>query len=207
MNRRLLAALILVTFCTLLLGLDYFVADDSPTWTQVADQGCRSNAFALPSSILPPELAVLLGNTAPLRDKELRSELLTSIDEFAAEAFPEVPVNINCERASYDPSALNVYFVAHDPDQQFLWAKGLILTRSDANRVIVLGPQFWDFFAQAWGPIWEWKNETSDADFLSALGSYYLDAYGFYLEWAVAHEMGHIRLGHHPTTGFWHTSD
>jgi hypothetical protein len=202
-RRRLLAALILMAFCALLLGLNTLEVEDPSGWAETAAQGCRSHIFELPPSLLPPELAVLLCDTASQRDKELRSELLTSIHEFAGEALPKVPVNINCEQGSYDPSALNVYFVARDPEEQFGWAKGLILTRSDASRVIVLGPQFWSFFAQAWAPIWNWQNEASDPDFRSALGTYYLDIYDFYLKWAVTHEMGHIRLGHHAQRGLW----
>jgi hypothetical protein len=207
MNRRILAAVILLTFCAGLLGLNYFIEDEPPTWAQQANQGCRSKVFDLPTSILPPDLVTLLGDTASRRDAELRSELLASINEFAGQAFPGVPVNLNCDRSSYDPDALNVYFVARDPDQQFLWAKGIILDRSDANRVIIFGQEFWEFFGQAWGPIWGWKNEVSDRDYLSGLADYYLDAYGFYLEWAVAHELGHIRLGHHARAGLWRTSE
>jgi hypothetical protein len=157
--------------------------------------------------MIPPELAVLLGDTASQRDTELRSEFLTSINEFAAYAFPGLRVNINCDESSYDPSALNIYFVARDPDQQFLWSKGLIVNRSDASHVIIFGEQFWEFFAQAWGPIWRWKNETTDRDFLSGLADYDLNAYEFYLEWAVAHEMGHIRLGHKAGAELWHTAE
>lgn len=207
MNRRLLATLILLAVCGFLLALNRFNADDSPGWAEMATQGCRSHLFELTPSLLPPQLAGLLGDAASQRDKELRSEFLASIHEFAGEAFRNVPVNINCELGAYNSSAVNIYFVARDPEQQFVWAKGLILTRSDASRVIVFGPQFWDFFAQAWAPIWNWQNEVPRQDFRSALASYYPDIYLFYLEWAVAHEMGHIRLGHHAQNGLWISRD
>lgn len=207
MKRGIFPTLIVVAFCALLIGLNYFIQEEPVTWTEVAAEGCSSKVFDLPASMLPPELVTLLGDTATQRDAELRNELLTSINEFAGEAFPGVPVSVNCDGGSYDPAALNVYFVAHDTEQHFQWAKGIILNRSDASRVIVFGQGFWEFFGQAWSPIWEWKNEVSDRDYLSALADYYLDAYRFYLEWAVAHEMGHIRLRHHAHTGFWHTSE
>jgi hypothetical protein len=156
--------------------------------------------------MMPPEVVTLLGNSAPQRDAQLRSELLAAINEFAGEAFPGIPININCEQGPYDPAAINIYFVARDRDQQYVWAKGIILNRSDAGRVIVFGQDFWDFFGQAWGPIWQWKNEVSNRDYLSALGSYYFDCYEFYLEWAVAHEMAHIRLGHHAHVELWPVS-
>jgi len=206
MSRRTLAAIVLLISCAALMAINQLVGDEPSSWAQVAEQGCSSKAFDLPTSVLPPELAGLLGNTASQRDKELRSEFLASIDEFAGQAFPGVPVNINCERASYDPAALNIYFVARDPDQQFVWAKGLILNRSDASRVIIFGQEFWEFFGEAWGPIWGWRHETSDPGYLSALADYTLDEYLFYLEWAVAHEMGHIRLGHHAAAEHWHTA-
>jgi hypothetical protein len=207
MKRRALALLVVGGFLALVVLANCFIKERPTAWAQLAEEGCRARRFAWPSSILPPELAQLLGNAAPQREQELRNEFATSIHEFAGEAFPGVPVNINCEGSPYDPGSLNIYFVADDPDQQFSWSKGLILTRSDASRVIVFGPEFWDFFAQAWKPIWEWRNSTSNHDFLSSLGEYDVNLYQFYLEWAVAHEMGHIRLGHHSSKGFWLTQE
>jgi hypothetical protein len=207
MNRRLLALLVVGGCLALVLLINRFTQERPAAWAQLAGDGCRAGRFALPPSILPPELARLLGDAAVQRDREIRSEFLTSVHEFAGEAFSGVPLNINCERSAYDPTSLNIYFVADDPDQRFSWSKGLILTRSDASRVIVFGPEFWDFFAQAWKPIWDWRNRTSNRDFLSALGGYDADIYLFYLEWAVAHEMGHIRLGHHSPKGLWLTQE
>jgi hypothetical protein len=128
---------------------------------------------------------------------------MTSLNELAAQAFPEVPVNINCERSPYDPNMVNVYIVASDPDNQFQWADGLILTRSDASRVLILGPHFWSFFADAWRPILKWPNEVASPEFAQAAAEYYVPLYELYLQWAVAHEMGHIKLGHKPQEHWW----
>lgn len=207
MNRRIIALLVVGGFLALLLLANRLTQERPIGWAELAQEGCRARQFALPTTILPPELAQMLGADVAQKQQEVRTEFLTSVNEFAGEAFPGVPINLNCERSAYDPASLNVYFVARDPDQKFSWSKGLILTRSDAGRVIVFGPEFWEFFAQAWKPIWDWRNTTSNADFRSALAIYDLDAYRFYLEWAVAHEMSHIRLGHRPPKGLWLTQE
>lgn len=120
MRRRIVAFLVLAGFCAALLLLNRFLPADTPTWTQISAQGCRSNVFQWPPSMMPPELVTLLDDSARQRDAQLRSELLVAINEFAGEAFPGTPININCEQSPYDPAAINIYFVARDPDQQYL---------------------------------------------------------------------------------------
>ena len=206
-RRRLLAISLPVVFCVLLLSLLHFVRDyDQPTWTEMAAQGCSDKTFALPASILPPELVALLGTDATSRNEQLRNSLLVSFNELGAHAFPGARVNVNCEFAAYDPNMVNIYVVASDPDNRFAWASGLVLTRSDAGRVLVLGPHFWDFFREAWRPVLIWPSETTSPAFASAAGEFYIPVYEIYLQWAVAHELGHMKLGHSPLRYWWDRS-
>jgi hypothetical protein len=205
--RRLLTGILPLAFMALLALLLHFFQDyEQPTWPQVAMQGCAEKNFSIPSTLLPPELVTLLGNNAAIREQELRSSLLTSIDELAAQAFPGVPINVNCERAPYEPNMVNVYMVANDPHNRFLWADGLILTRSDAGNVLVLGPRFWTFFREAWRPVLSWPKEVSSPEFASAAAEYYVPLYELYLQWAIAHELAHIKLGHKPQEFWWERS-
>ena len=206
-SQRLLVIFFPIAFCVLLLLLLHFVQDyDQPTWSQIATQGCSEKSFDLPASVLPPELTTLLGTNAKSRNEELRNSLLVAFHELGRHAFPGVPVNVNCELAAYDPNMLNIYIVASDQYNRFAWANGLILTRSDASRVLVLGPHFWDFFHEAWRPILIWPKETHSAEFASAAGEFYVPVYEIYLQWAVAHELGHMKLGHSPPRYWWDRS-
>lgn len=196
-TRHLLTILLPIAFSVLLLLLLHFVQDyDQSTWSQLAIQGCSEKSFALPTSVLPPELTTLLGSDAMSRNEQLRNSLSVTFSELGAHAFPGVPINVNCEFAAYDPNMINIYVVASDQHNRFAWADGLVLTRSDAGRVLVLGPHFWDFFHEAWRPILIWPRETHSPEFASAAGEFYVPVYEIYLQWAVAHELGHMKLGH-----------
>ena len=173
------------------------------TWPELAAEGCRARVFTIPNNLLPPDLRVLLGPEAAQRESELRNALPVTINELADRELPAVRVNLNCRSSDYDPNALNVYIVGNDTRGQFKWAEGMILTRSDGHDVLVIGKDFWDFFARAWRPILDWRMQTTNTDFLQALGDHDFELYQFYLEWAIAHELGHMRLGHYPQTAWF----
>jgi hypothetical protein len=208
MNRRLLVwAFPTLTFL-LVASLIIFLRDfDQRKWPEIAADGCQAGAFTIPQSLIPPELRDLLGDEAPAKEAELRDLLLVTINELAARELPNASVNFNCKIASYDSTALNVYLVGNDPQNRFRWAKGTILTRSDAHQVLVLGNEFWNFFGKAWEPILNWRKEVSNRELLKAFGDYYFELYELYLEWAIAHELGHMHLGHHPQWTWWGNQD
>lgn len=202
-RRRFFTIFVPLAVCALLIALLRLMGTyDQPTWSEIAVQGCSDKSFALPDSVLPTELAALLGKDAARRNEELRNSLLVSFHELGAHAFPGARINVNCELAAYDPSMVNIYVVASDPRNHFSWANGLVLTRSDAGRVLVLGPHFWDFFHEAWKPVLVWPQETPSPDFASAAGEFYVPVYEIYLQWSIAHELSHMKLGHSPL-GYW----
>jgi hypothetical protein len=177
------------------------------SWVREADGGCRAGLFAIPNNPLPPTLRHILGERAAERGAQTRANLAVSLNELPAEFFPATNVNVNCEHGSYDSTAVNVYVVSRDPESHFSWAKGTILTRPDAHHVLVLGEGFWSFFDQAWQPILAWREGVSDEAFLQAFGDYAAELYDFYLEWSIAHELAHMKLGHVAHSGWWQNTD
>jgi hypothetical protein len=206
MNRRIVSWAFPLGAVGVILLLIWLTRDhEEQDWSAMARVGCQTGAFGRPSDLLPPELRQLRGPLAAADNARLWNSVQVSLNEFARAAFREAKVNLNCSAGSYDGNDLNVYFVTDDRDGSFEFANGMIITRTDAKRVIVFGQRFWDFFSKGWRPVLEWKMETTDPRFLSALGDLYIEAYEFYLEWAIAHELGHIRLNHHAASS-WFTS-
>jgi hypothetical protein len=206
MNRTFIAVAIPAVAFVAILALT--CADDSgdvTAWPETARTSCESHRFAMPQHILPPELRVLLGDRSNATDARLKDSFKVAIVELVAHSFPGTPVNINCELGAYRSDAVNIYMVASDPDQTFRSMHGMILTRSDAERVLVMGDEFWNFFFTAWRPILEWQSQMSSPDRNEALADQYIEGYEFYLEWAVAHELGHMRLGHRPAPWYKHS--
>ena len=207
-NRRLLAAAVVAGCCTVLVvGARILGRAEPPSWPKKAEEGCAQGDFGLPDHLLPPELRSLLGDRADQKASEIRTEVFTTLNDLIAESFPNTPLNLNCERGAYDRSGINVYVITRDPNHHFSWANKRILTIAETPRVLILGQDFWDFFNDAWHPILRWRGEVSDKDWLAAFGDYVSELYKFYLEWAIAHELGHMKLGHGEHRARWHDSE
>ena len=207
--RRRTAVWAFPAFIFLLVGsLVYLFRDfDEREWPDIAAEGCHAGIFTMPRSLIPPELRDLLGAEAPAKEVELQNALAVTVSELAARELSTASINLNCGTSDYDSNALNVYVIGNDPEKRFAWARGMILTRDDGHQVLVMGDEFWDFFGKAWKPILNWRKELSSPVLDQALGDYYFELYQFYLEWAIAHELGHMRLGHHPQTTWWDNAE
>ena len=193
--RKVLAVALPLAFVVGLAAPLFFVREES-SWQATAAQACGASLFEFPQDPLPPQLRDLLGPRAQQRSEETVETLRVALNELPGEFLADVNVSLNCVPSSYDASGVNVYFVARDPQQKFSQAKGRITTWTDANHVLVFGQDFWLFFEEAWRPILAWRGEVNDADFLEAFGDYVAELYQFYLEWSIAHELGHMKLGH-----------
>ncbi len=207
-SRQLLAFGVVAVFVLAIVGLVVGTREEgTTTWAQDALDGCHAGLFAVPRNPLPPTLRRLLGAGAAQRGVQTRDGLVVSLNELPGEFFPSTRVNINCEHAPYDPTAVNIYVISRDPEDRFSWARSTILTRPDAGRVLILGEGFWAFFDEAWQPILAWRKEVTNESFLKAIGDYAAELYDFYLEWSIAHELAHMKLGHKPHSGWWQNSD
>jgi hypothetical protein len=207
-RRRLLAAaVVLASAAALALIAAVTGRTHQSTWPEQAKLGCSEGSFGLPDSLLPPELTSLLGDRSAQKAAEVRAEVSTTLDDLIVNSFPDTPLNLNCERGAYDPNAINVYVIARDHNERFKWAEKRIVTLSDTPHVLILGQEFWNFFNDAWQPILRWRGEVSDKDWLAAFGEFTTELYQFYLQWAIAHELGHMKLGHYEHRAWWPNSE
>ena len=171
MRTRQVVGAVLPIVGVLLIGVLLVVFREPPKWADSANKACKAGVFAMPSNPLPPQLQQLLGARASQRGAETLSTLRVHLNELPREFFGDVNVNLNCMPTSYDPTAMNIYFVARDPEQAFTWSKGRITTVADARRVLVFGESFWAFFDDAWQPILAWRGEVDDSAFLGRSAS------------------------------------
>jgi hypothetical protein len=190
-----------------LIGVLLLVLREPASWAHTANGACEAGVFEMPSNPLPPQLRQLLGQRASQQGAETLSTLRVHLNELPREFFGDIPVNLNCKPTSYDSAAVNIYFVARDPQGVFTWSRRRITTVANAQRVLVFGESFWAFFDDAWRPILAWRGEVDDPSFLEAFGDYVAELYDFYLEWSIAHELAHVKLGHRTHELPWHTAE
>lgn len=204
MTRRHLAVLLPLAAMAALWGLSLLREEQSRTpWDQLAVIGCSQGAFGIPVRPLPRKVAEALGEDVHHQIATMRNAFVVALNEIPPMFFPDTQINLNCDKDAYLPSGVNIYVVNDDRMRVFDEARGRILVYPGPGNIVIFGDEFWWFFLEAWEPIIGWSKEVEGGGeeaklFIEAHAEYLLEPYGLFLEWALAHELAHLKLGHVP---------
>lgn len=179
------------------------------TWSLLLERGCKEAVFGFAGSQVPRFIAEA---ASPQAASNMHSQTVDTIRRavysFSHTARPDFPVNLNCDIGPFVESGLNVYVVSRD-DPQFAFARGNAITIAAPVNAIILGYGYQDLFGGAWetaairaGRLKLARSMASEVNrealeaMIVASAEFSFESYLIYVEWMVAHEMGHLYYNH-----------